>query len=215
MTPDTESRSTRPIAYFDFDGTLTRGDTLMPFIKYVVGKPIYYAKLAIVSPVLFAYAIKLLRNDVAKQFVLKKYLAGYRSDELAEYGKRFSEEVIPGMLRPEGMARLKWHQKQGHDCVLVSASIDLYLTAWANSEQFSYVICTTLEQSEEGHISGNIQNQNCYGQEKKRRIYEWQAKKNPTETYAYGDTSGDLPMLHAVKYGKIWNRIENDFISVS
>src|SRR5690554_3954422 len=99
MTSETEIPNTRPIAYFDFDGTLTTSDTLMPFLKYVVGSPVYYLKLAIITPILFAYATKLLRNDIAKQLVLKQYLAGRHVDDLFEHGRRFSEDIIPHMLR--------------------------------------------------------------------------------------------------------------------
>ena len=192
-----EVSNTRPVAFFDFDGTLTTGDTLMPFIKFVVGTPTYYAKLALVSPVLGAYFAKLLRNDIAKQIVLKQYLAGYHIDELFERGQRFSEEVIPAMLRPEGMERLRWHQEQGHECVLVSASMDVYLNAWAKREGFSEVICTSLEKDDSGHVSGRIQGENCHGEEKLRRVLAWRDGQIPVETFAYGDTPGDYYLLEA------------------
>src|SRR5690606_38030685 len=163
-----DAPNARPVAFFDFDGTLTTGDTLMPFLKFVVGTPTYYAKLALVSPVLAAYFAKLLRNDIAKQIVLKQYLAGYHIDDLFERGQRFSDEMIPTMLRPEGMERLRWHQEQGHECVLVSASMDVYLNAWARREGFSEVICTALEKDDSGYVSGRIQGENCHGEEKVR-----------------------------------------------
>ncbi|WP_280541595.1 HAD-IB family hydrolase [Chromohalobacter sp. 11-W] len=193
----------RPVAFFDFDGTLTTGDSLMPFLKFVVGTPIYYAKLALLSPVLGAYYAKLLRNDIAKQIVLKQYLGGYHIDELFTLGERFSEEVIPTMLRPEGMERLRWHQAQGHECVLVSASMNVYLKSWAKREHFSEVICTALEVGKEGHVSGKFQGKNCHGKEKLKRVMKWQANCSPIEMYAYGDTSGDIPMLTYVGNGFI------------
>ncbi|OLO10056.1 hypothetical protein BTW10_16595 [Chromohalobacter japonicus] len=195
----------RPVAFFDFDGTLTTGDTLMPFLKFVVGTPTYYAKLALLSPVLGAYYAKLLRNDIAKQIVLKQYLGGYHIDELFTLGERFSEEVIPTMLRPEGMERLRWHQDQGHECVLVSASMNVYLESWAKRERFSEVICTALEVGKEGHVSGQIQGKNCHGEEKVRRITI--SKLNSRRlTYAYGDSKGDLPMLKLVDHGFVFER---------
>lgn len=205
---------TRPVAFFDFDGTLTTGDTLMPFFKFVVGTPIYYAKLALVSPVLGAYRFKLLRNDIAKQIVLKHYLAGYHIDDLFELGQRFSEEVIPNMLRPEGMERLRWHQEQGHECVLVSASMDVYLNAWAKREQFSEVISTALEINKSGYISGRILGVNCHGEEKLRRIMVWRNGRNPIETFAYGDTAGDIPMVTSVDNGYLWEKRKNNFSSL-
>lgn len=204
---------TQPVAFFDFDGTLTTGDTLMPFLKFVVGTPTYYAKLALVSPVLGAYYAKLLRNDIAKQIVLKQYLAGYHIDELFELGQRFSEEVIPTMLRSEGMECLRWHQAQGHECVLVSASMDIYLNAWAKQELFSMAICTALEKDVGGHVSGKIQGENCHGQEKLRRVLKWREGRSPVETFAYGDTVDDIPIVTSVDNGYIWNDSEKRFVS--
>ncbi|WP_257292907.1 haloacid dehalogenase-like hydrolase, partial [Endozoicomonas sp. ONNA1] len=66
MTQSTEAKEGAVVAFFDFDGTLTTGDTLMPFLKYVLGRRKYYAKLFLVSPILVAYFAKVLRNDIAK-----------------------------------------------------------------------------------------------------------------------------------------------------
>jgi phosphatidylglycerophosphatase C len=209
------SKATTTVAFFDFDGTLTAGDTLMPFLKFVVGRPKYYAKLFLISPVLVAYFAKLIPNDVAKEIVLKQYLAGYNIDELCALGKRFSEEVIPHMLRPEGMERLRWHQNQGHDCVLVSASMDVYLDSWSNNNGFKAAITTQL-QNVAGVVNGKILNENCYGDEKVRQIKLWLNGRKTLKTYAYGDTSGDLPMLLAVNSGwmlkgnfkiKLWEEV--------
>jgi len=214
QAPNTPEKDTRPVAFFDFDGTLTTGDTLMPFLKYVVGAPTYYAKLILLSPVLAAYFAKLLRNDIAKQIVLKSYLAGYHIDKLFELGQRFSEENIPTMLRPEGMERLRWHQEQGHECVLVSASLDVYLNAWAKPTQFSEVICTSLQENNNRRASGKIGGKNCYGEEKLVRIQKWESKISQTKRYAYGDTSGDIPMLIYVDYGYLWNNKEKRFVAI-
>lgn len=209
-----DAANTRPVAFFDFDGTLTTGDTLMPFLKFVVGTPTYYAKLALVSPVLAAYFAKLLRNDIAKQIVLKQYLAGYHIDDLFALGQRFSDEVIPTMLRPAGMERLRWHQEQGHECVLVSASLDVYLNAWANNESFSGVICTTLAKNASGHVSGKLHSENCHGEEKLRRVQAWQERRRPVVTFAYGDTAGDIPMVTSVDKGYLWKEREQRFSSM-
>jgi len=205
---NSSGEDTRPVAFFDFDGTLTTGDTLMPFLKYVVGAPTYYAKLILLSPVLAAYFAKLLRNDIAKQIVLKRYLAGYHIDELFELGQRFSEEIIPTMLRPEGMERLRWHQEQGHECVLVSASMDLYLNAWAKREFFSKVVCTALANNVGGCVSGKIQGKNCHGEEKVMRIKNLMGDKVPNKSFGYGDTDGDLPMLRFVDEGMMLKKKE-------
>lgn len=193
------------VAFFDFDGTLTTGDTLMPFLKFVVGKPKYYWNLLLVMPVLVCYFFKLVRNDVAKEVVLKRYLAGYHIDELFTLGERFSKEIIPTMLRPEGMERLRWHQDQGHVCVLVSASLDIWLKSWANTNDFDSIITTKLE-IKENTVTGYISEFNCYGQEKVNQINNFLKNRNPEKSYAYGDTKGDFYMLKHVDSGWMLNQ---------
>jgi len=210
---DTKDNNNTPVAFFDFDGTLTTGDTLMPFLKFVVGAPKYYWYLILVTPILIAYALKLIRNDIAKEKVLKRYLVGYCIDVLRRKGEKFSQEVIPLMLRDEGITKLKWHQSQGHSCVLVSASFDIWLKPWADSNGFDDILTTQLE-ANEGVVTGLIAGNNCYGQEKVRRIENWlelEARK-PNYTYAYGDTKGDLPMTNFVSHGFMLKR--NNFIEL-
>lgn len=205
--------TSRAMAFFDFDGTLTHGDTLMPFLRFVVGTPAYYAKLARLGPVLGAYLAGLLRNDVAKPIVLKRYLAGYAMDELRALGQRFSTDVIPGMLRPHGMAQLRWHQQQGHECVLVSASLDVYLNAWACQAGFARVVCSSLAVDARHRATGELDGRNCHGAEKVRRIAPLISRAAPPTTYAYGDTRGDIAMLQHVDTGLMlragprWQRV--------
>jgi len=201
-----------PVAFFDFDGTLTTGDTLMPFLKFVVGSPRYYWYLILVAPTLIAYILKLIPNDLAKQKVIKRYLSGYPLSELYERGIMFSKDIIPTMLRNEGMEKLRWHQNQQHICVLVSASFDIWLKPWADSNGFDDILSTQLE-TNEGIVTGLIAGNNCYGEEKVRRIESWlrQEFRMPNCTYAYGDTKGDLPMLKYVSSGLI---LKNNIFSI-
>lgn len=188
------------VAFFDFDGTLTTGDTLMPFLQFVVGRPRYYLKLIAISPVLIGYFARLVRNDIAKQWVLKWYLAGYSADELHRLGQAFNESVLPTMLRAEGMERLAWHQSQGHECVLVSASLDCYLDAWTRDHGFSAHLVSSLE-TRSGRVTGRLAGSNCFGAEKVARIQQYLTGRKVGRTYAYGDSEGDLPMLKYVDEG--------------
>ena len=201
----------KSVAFFDFDGTLTTGDTLMPFLKFVVGKPRYYWNLLLVSPVLVGYFLKMIRNDVAKEVVLKRYLAGYHIDKLFALGERFSEEIIPTMLRPEGMKRLRWHQAHGHECVLVSASLDIWLKPWAEQEEIGHILTTRLSY-EEGIVRGKLNGNNCYGVEKVNRVKGFLLGEKETFKFAYGDTSGDLPLL--MYSDASWILKKNTFVKV-
>ena len=189
------------IAFFDFDGTLTTRDTLIPFIKFVVGSRTFYTKLLLVIPILMGYFTKLIPNDVAKEKVIRIYLDGYPIEKLENAGRQFSRKILPSMLRPEGINYLHWHQGNGHQCILVSASLDLYLNPWASMNGVSTVLSTSL-QINNGYITGKIAGKNCHGEEKVKRINDFLERLPYKKIYAYGDSPADQPMLDVADIGK-------------
>lgn len=184
------------VALFDFDGTLTCRDSLVPYLRMAGGTLRFALAMLLVSPLLAAYALRLVRNDVAKEALLRCTLGGISAELLHELGEQFAEHVIPTMLREDMQARLSEHQAQGHCCILVSASLDAYLEPWAKSAGFDYCIATSLAVNPKGLASGKLEGANCHGQEKVRRIERLFGEIGlPSRIYAYGDTAGDIPML--------------------
>ena len=202
-----------PIAFFDFDGTLTRRDTFLPWLQQLLGTPTLFLRLLQTSPVLLGYIAGWVANDRAKETLLRACVAGRHVDELQEVANHYARHELRSLLRPEGMARLDWHREQGHDCVLVSASLDLYLEPWAAEQGFAGLLCSRLEVNAEGRVSGNLAGDNCHGEVKVKLIREWLEGRNTGTLYAYGDTRGDLPMLRMADEGYYWKG--GSFISVS
>jgi phosphatidylglycerophosphatase C len=208
MQPDT-----RAIAAFDFDGTLTRRDTLKPFLARGLGWPRFVLALLQCSPWLAAYALRLVRNDVAKQRLLLATLKGKSTSEIDAWTTQWLARDFPGQLREDAMARLAWHQQQGHCCVMVSASPDIYLERVARHMGFDGLVCTEMA-IEAGRLTGWMRTPNCHGEQKALRLQAWLAGRfgpgaaDSHTLYAYGDTSGDKPMLrmarHAWYRGKPW-----------
>lgn len=189
----------RPVAFFDFDGTLTAKDSLLPFLAFVRG-PKLALDLVAVLPQLLGYAMGILDNRRAKEAVLKRTLAGLPLERLAAYGREFARAKIPALLCQDGLARLRAHQNQGHLCVLVSASLEVYLKPWAYASGFSFCLASRLETDAKGLVTGHLKGGNCYGQEKVYRIQRLLARLGkPPKTYAYGDSKGDKPMLDYVE----------------
>ncbi len=196
----TPSESSLPIlAAFDFDGTLTLRDSLFPFLKAVVGWRRFYLGLVLVSPVLLAYALRLIPNWKAKETVLAHFLSGMTEARLQALGERFAAQSLPDLLRYEAIERLRWHQKQGHQTILVSASPEVYLKQWAAMMAFDGVIGTQLEVSA-GSITGRILGHNCYGPEKVCRMRAVLGDLEQYCIYAYGDSKGDRELLSVATY---------------
>jgi HAD superfamily hydrolase (TIGR01490 family) len=183
------------LALFDFDGTLTTRDSLMPFLRHVVGTPRFVAGLAATSLPLLSYALGSTANDVAKQRVLAHFLRGRDLAEIESAGRAFARDHLPGLLRPATLAALQTHRAAGDTCVLVSASLDVYLQPWADQHGFAAVLCSRLEVDTQQQVTGRIQPANCYGPEKARRIHEWLAGRQPSHITAWGDSRGDAEMF--------------------
>lgn len=188
------------VATFDFDGTLTHRDTLFPFLRFISGLPVFAVKSIRVVPVLCRLAVRNIDNQRAKETVLRRFISGRSRRELVELGIKFSEERISRMLRTEAINRLSWHQRQGHTCILVSASLDVYLEHWSRSLKFDALACSRLDYDDEGRATGALFGRNCHGAEKLRRLHELIDAAKITELYAYGDSSGDRELLAAADH---------------
>lgn len=208
------------VAAFDFDGTLTHGDTLLPFLATALGWPRFAWALLRSSPWLVGHALRLVRNDIAKARLFKAALQGVATVDMQRWAERWASEQLPRQLRgaqDPTMARLAWHQTQGHCCVMVSASPDIYLERAAAVLGFDGLICTQMEVERKGQdfqvaeqLSGRMKTPNCHGQQKVMRLQAWLAERYDGAAlasmtlYAYGDTSGDKPMLRIAQHA--WYR---------
>ena len=184
------------VAAFDFDGTLTRSDSLKPFLRRGLGGLRFGLALLRCSPWLAGYALRLVRNDAAKARLLQLTLGGRSLAQIDGWTSRWLAEDLPGQLQDWTMARLAWHQEAGHCCVLVSASPDIYLQRVARQLGFDGLICTEL-QVQDGRLTGRLQTPNCHGEQKVLRLQAWLSERfgacfaEGMTLYAYGDTAGD------------------------
>jgi len=191
-----ETQANKPIvAAFDFDGTLTRRETLLPFLLHTLGAAAVARHSLVLSPTLAGYGLGLIRNDVAKERVFIQCLRGMEIDALREAGERFAVQALPGLLRHEAMQRFEWHKRHGHRCVVISASLELYLQPWAIKAGFDDVIATQLETRNDGRVTGKLSGANCYGIEKVRRLETLLGERAGYGLYAYGDSKGDKELL--------------------
>jgi phosphatidylglycerophosphatase C len=181
------------LALFDFDGTITRKDTLLDFMMYVKGLPLSLAVFFRLIPAAVAWKRGKLGNQAFKERFLTLSFRGLSETMLRSRGVEYGRERIPRLLRRGALERLEWHRNQGHRIVIVSASTDVWLSEWCRRQNIE-LICSELE-FVGGSCTGRLKGANCRGPEKVRRI---QAEIDTTAyrtVYAYGDSSGDTDML--------------------
>jgi phosphatidylglycerophosphatase C len=179
------------VVAFDVDGTLTIRDCVVPFLRQSVGT----RKLVLTmvrTPIASLAALARRDRDALKALALQS-LRGRSVEEIDERGRGFAAHVARRWLRTDTNARLKWHLSQGHQVILVSASLRPYLQPLAEHLGASAVLCCELAEAN-GLLTGDIQGANCRGPEKERRVREWLGAR-VVELWAYGDSSGDRELV--------------------
>ena len=181
------------LVFFDFDGTITTKDSLVDFMKYAVGRRSFYIGLLALSPVLTAYSFRLIPNHVAKEKLITRFLQGWSTDRFEQLVSKYVSEQLGKITRPKALAKIRWHQEQGHTVVIVSASMECCLKEWCEENGVD-LIATRLE-VQDGKLTGKFATRNCYGIEKVNRIREVYDLSHCDHIYAYGDSRGDKEML--------------------
>jgi HAD superfamily hydrolase (TIGR01490 family) len=190
----------RNIAFFDFDGTITKSDSFFGAIKYVVGLKILLFKAVILIPILVLYKLKLISNSKAKKIVFSFYFRGYNYRYLKEKLEEFSLNIVPTIVRKKAKDQLDWHIKQGDEVVIVSASFEEWVEPWAMQNGYK-TIATKIEFNGD-IVTGGFKTKNCHGIEKVNRIKKEYQLSDFETIYAYGDTSGDRAMLDIADIAK-------------
>jgi phosphatidylglycerophosphatase C len=187
-------RPARVVAAFDFDGTITKRDTVLPFLVDVAGPARVASALLRDAPELVRVALRRGDRDAVKSKLVARVLGGMSYGDVASRGRAYAQRVVDRWLRPATVARLRWHVAQGHDVVIVSASLDPYLHEVAKKLGVASVLCTTLDVDENGMVTGGLSGGNCRGPEKVARLRA-HLDGAPASLWAYGDSSGDDELL--------------------
>lgn len=191
---DPHDTAERVVAAFDFDKTISTRDNVVPFLRAVVGRARLTRALLAISPRLVRAALDDDRRDAAKVALVRHTLTGYDAARVTEVAAEFAREVVARHLRPDVVDRVRWHRDQGHEIVIVSASLKDYLDPIAADLEVTAVLATELAVDDDGRLTGELAGPNVRGAEKVRRLEAWLGDR-PAFLWAYGDSSGDHDLL--------------------
>lgn len=182
------------LALFDFDGTLTTRDSLIPFACMAIGRWKVLVALMRALPWILMWKMGLIPNSRAKEKLFGFMYKGIKFSDLQNVGDKFSA-VIDGMLRKNMVERLQKCIAGGYEVAIVSAGLTVRIEPWARRQGNIRVLATEPEIDSSGKITGKFLAPNCYGQEKVNRIREAFPDLNDYQVVAYGDSAGDKEML--------------------
>ncbi len=183
----------KTLVLFDFDGTLTKKDSLLHFIKFAVGNFYFYVGLLALSPTLLGLKMKWISPQTAKERLIYFYLKIFKKKQLQEIVENYTRTKLPSIFRKTALERLAWHKEHQHHIYIVSASAALWLEAWCRNENIG-LIATDLAFDNE-RLMKKFASPNCNGEEKVNRIKREIDLQQFDCIFAYGDTEGDMPML--------------------
>jgi phosphatidylglycerophosphatase C len=196
----------RPLAVFDLDGTLLRRDSFLPFLVSYGLRRRRLGPLLALPFELLGYACRLVSDRTAKQRLLKRFFGSHSAADIRRHADWFNQSWVARHLNPVALARLHEHQRLGHRVVLLSASPALYVPVVGQFLGITEVVCTCVR-VEGGVCGGEILGPNCKGDHKVAMLKEYlRMEAAPGESYAYGDSSSDLPILKWVRQGFLLSR---------
>jgi len=192
--PGTEGRaSARPIAAFDFDGTLTVRDSFTAFLRWRA-RPLRYALgMGRLAPAALRYLVDKDRGRI-KAAAVREFLNGLPRPWLEALAGEFAATHAATLLRPDALATWREWGERGALRIIVTASPSLVVRPFAELLQADELIGTDLVVDSQDRVTGAFATRNCRGPEKVARL---EARFGPglRLAAAYGDTAGDREML--------------------
>ena len=193
------------LAVFDLDGTITRHDTLLPFLwSCLWRRPWRLPLLLWLLPQALIYLFQRDRGRF-KGSLIHVTLGGLPRPYLEQCAARFVSRLLQRGLFAEALTAIDTHRQQGDTLLLMSASTDLYVPLIGRALRFSQTLCTQVRWRADGRLDGRLASANCHGEEKRRCLQALLARQHPPRVYAYGNSRDDLPHLRLASRGYFIN----------
>lgn len=181
------------LALFDFDGTITSRETFGDFMRFVIPRDRVMLGAVLFAPLIAGYRLGLVSGIEVRARIVAFGFRGMSAEQVDRAGRHFSQTILPTIIRPVALERIRWHKAQGDKVVVVSGALDTFLSHWCQQHALD-LICSSLH-AENGVLSGRYDGPQCVSAEKCRRVRELCAPESFSTIYAYGDTKEDLAML--------------------
>ncbi len=184
-----------PVAVFDFDGTLIRGDSIAALVRFALRRRAFPAlRLPGLLAAAALFRLGRLNAESAKSAALA-HMGRMDAAECAAFHRDFAQSVLLPAVFPRAKEKMSGHASRGDVVLLVSASPDVYMNHMKELLPVSAVLATPVD------ANGRV-GRNCRGREKLRRICRW-LKDNGLRadweaSWAYADSPDDLPVLKLV-----------------
>jgi phosphatidylglycerophosphatase C len=185
------------IAVFDLDGTITRRDTLLPYLRGWLQR---HPRAGFRRHALAGLARFMLNRDRGrlKSDLLRAGMGGATADEVRAWTVEFVAGLGPAEFCPGALAAIDRHRTAGDRLVLLSASVDLYVPDIGRRLGFEETICTEVAWRD-GRLDGALTSPNRRAEEKLLCVERLRDRIPGAAIAAYGNARSDFPHLQGVE----------------
>ena len=177
---------------FDFDGTITKHDTMFMFLKFYARKKFYIQFIRFI-PLFVLVKLKLANTEKIKKSFIKSIIGGESKEKIEKSSNDFFSKNFPDIIRSKALEYIENVDRSDTDCFIVTASLDCWVKSF--SEHFNMKLIATEARYENDVFTGDFQTNNCTGKEKVNRLMKVVEGKKYYKTVAFGDSQGDKEML--------------------
>ncbi|MFJ7313163.1 HAD-IB family hydrolase [Pseudomonas sp. NPDC098747] len=208
---DNSTEQQRPVlAVFDFDGTLTRHDSFVPFLKFAFGTREFNRLLLRLALPSLRFVVRRMNRDELKAQLIRTFLTGVKLEWLQQQAASYCALVWPRLMRPSGLLAIEAEINSGAVVTLCSASPALVLQPFA--ERLGVKLIGTELEVVDGVLTGHITGDNCRCANKVMRLEAVYGVLQQFRVKAWGDTRGDHELLAAAEephwrhFHPVWRR---------
>ena len=182
----------KPLAIFDFDGTMISGDSIIRYTAYAMRRG--YEPWRNIIPRLWQglKAVCGLMSATEGKSRALSFLARMSREEQNEFNRAFCRDILMPRIFPKALDRMEAHRREGLRILLVSASPDAYISHLKDFLPVDAIIASPTD--ERGRVSSSTR-----GEEKVRRVREWAAGQDTqidwAGSFSYGNSANDLPVM--------------------
>ena len=179
------------LAIFDFDGTMIAGDSIVSYLRMArERKLIPLPKLLRAGLCACLWRLHLLDAGAAKAAALS--FRGKADKKALDRLDRDFARALLTRIRPRALSAMRERKQAGDLVILLTASTDHYMRHVLDGLPADRLICSTTDET--GRVLVNVR-----GEEKVRQLQAFlhalPEQADLAASSAYGDSSGDLPVL--------------------
>jgi fatty acyl-CoA reductase len=192
----------KTVAFFDVDGTLLKSTIVHYYIWMRFKETPFLLKHLWLIGFLPKIVYYLVLDRVSRPRFNQVFYRNYRGMSATEI-KRLSTDMFETYLRPKifpaAISQIQEHKEQGTPVVFVTGSLDFIVQPIADYLAIDSVLAPQLHE-QNGQFTGELTTVPLIAEEKAKAVqaYAEQHGISLEESYAYGDSQSDLPMLECV-----------------